>query len=1381
LARKDFDIIEVQKPIETLSADASGVIVVKDAALLFGGTFERAGRDLIIQKEGSDPVRIEDYFASGQPADLSAENGSILRGDLVETLAGPLAPGQYAQAGIGAGATPIGQVETLEGVATVQRTDGTVETLQVGTMIFEKDLLQTQEGATLSVTFLDGTIFTLASSSRMVIDALIYDPSSADNSGAFSLIQGGFVFIAGQVAKTGGMDVSTPSSTMGIRGTTVVVETETRDGIEITEVTLVPDPDGDIGRIVWRDNADQILADITETDVKWSYSTQDGVAREIVRNGQDALEDGVLVAEAFAAFEAANLRVQSGDAFVTLGDATPTLQNGFDGVEESLDFEADTTDAPQFIDPGVIEVFPETGTDTTQPFDDGNLIQSLPDALQTVSVQGPEDSPFSISGTLDLGGFEGIVQSIAVATGPSNGVATIDPDGAFTFVPEADFNGTDFFTFVLVDESGGTTEGRVEINVLPVNDAPEATDLANFISEDGVLSGPIAISDVDGDDLVFSVAQAPTSGVLVVAQNGTYSYVPDPDFFGSDTFAIAATDPFGESATSNVTVIVSAQADAPTIIVDPEQSSGEIGENGAELSLRGVLSARDADPGDVVLWSGDAVGTLGAFVIDAQGAWTYTLDPQLADPLGEGATVQERFVATATDQTGLTSTVTVEITVTGANDGPVLLSTQSDAEGALVESDAVSQVSGQLRATDADAGETVSWAGVSSAAFGVFALSADGAWTYTLDNSLADALAEGQTAIDSFEAVATEPNGETLTQVIEVTITGTNDAPLVAPKTFFQAVAEGEVSGALSAVDLDGPTEDLTFALGSAKPQNGEVVVAADGAFVYVPNAGFVGVDGFEYTVTDANGDQVFAQARVSVESDPNDASNQDVNVSISDQTEPDLAAGVVTVDVDGAVSEAVNIALVLDRSGSIGPVAWSQIIEAAFIAVDDLRAQVAETDTTVDVQVITYANNVRSWGPFDLTSPDLSEALNELFFVYRGGSGRLELALDDAQDFFSAQPVSETNRLLLVTDGLLDGDGWIEPFAALTDASDGFDVTATAVGFGENYEDGNLDLIDPNAVFASDAVQLADAISGIPLFSPELVALEILLETDDVGPVEVLDLDRDDGFEPGLIVEGTDVTFPLAAIEDIAEQLGETNQFTVSALFDTDGITADGELEVVSSKVLAKAQGAQVISGQDTPELLFGSDAADQIEGAGGGDVILAFDGDDTIDAGSGADTVMAGAGDDLIVVADLPELGDVVDGGAGRDTLRLEAVGEINAMIATLELSGIEVLDIANGQDDVLQLDFETIAELSDTSDGDLEALLDAALPNAHSVLADASDTLVLDGGGVFAVSQTDLLDGADGGTVEIWSFTDSGGNVLATLGVDSEVEVTASNVVA
>ena len=99
--------------VSLVSAD--GRIVVPDAHLLFAGHYSRAGNDLVITGDDGETIIIVGYFTSDPPPDLFSPDGAVLTGDVVAALAGPLAPGQYAQATPPEGAEPIGQVEKLEG------------------------------------------------------------------------------------------------------------------------------------------------------------------------------------------------------------------------------------------------------------------------------------------------------------------------------------------------------------------------------------------------------------------------------------------------------------------------------------------------------------------------------------------------------------------------------------------------------------------------------------------------------------------------------------------------------------------------------------------------------------------------------------------------------------------------------------------------------------------------------------------------------------------------------------------------------------------------------------------------------------------------------------------------------------------------------------------------------------------------------------------------------------------------------------------------------------------------------------------------------------------------------------------------------------------
>ena len=112
----------------------------------------------------------------------------------------------------------IGRVAKLDGSVTAIR-NGVAVVLNVGDAVNKSDVIQTGSNSSISLSFADGTALNLSASTRMALNEFVYDASSNTNSGLFSLVQGGFAFVAGQVAKTGGLNIETPVATMGIRGT----------------------------------------------------------------------------------------------------------------------------------------------------------------------------------------------------------------------------------------------------------------------------------------------------------------------------------------------------------------------------------------------------------------------------------------------------------------------------------------------------------------------------------------------------------------------------------------------------------------------------------------------------------------------------------------------------------------------------------------------------------------------------------------------------------------------------------------------------------------------------------------------------------------------------------------------------------------------------------------------------------------------------------------------------------------------------------------------------------------------------------------------------------------------------------------------------------
>ena len=144
---------------------------------------------------------------------------------------------------------------------------------------------------------------------------------------------------------------------------------------------------------------------------------------------------------------------------------------------------------------------------------------------------------------------------------------------------------------------------------------------------------------------------------------------------------------------------------------------------------------------------------------------------------------------TVTDEDGLTDTVTVNLTITGTGDAPVI--TAGNDSGAVAE-DGTLVATGNLNSTDVDIGDTPTWS-AAAASYGTATINpATGEWTYTLNNGLTavQGLGQGDTLSDSFVVTVTDEDGLTDTVTVNLTITGTGDAPVITAGNDTGAVAE---------------------------------------------------------------------------------------------------------------------------------------------------------------------------------------------------------------------------------------------------------------------------------------------------------------------------------------------------------------------------------------------------------------------------------------------------------------------------------------------------------------------------------------------------------------------------------------------------------------
>jgi large repetitive protein len=225
--------------------------------------------------------------------------------------------------------------------------------------------------------------------------------------------------------------------------------------------------------------------------------------------------------------------------------------------------------------------------DGTLPSDDTatvtiNVSTNIPPIAQNDAYTLDEDTTLDVPAPGVLANDsdpDGGPLTAALESPPSHGALTLNSNGSFTYTPEANYYGTDSFTYRARDYLSGSLPATVTLTINPVNDPPVANDdfyTLNLLSASqggnlvaafpGVLANDI---DVDPDDvLVASLLTAPTIGTVVLDPDGSFVYIPDMD--GEAVFTYQVSD---GTATDSATVRITIDMVAPTVVwVEPDTS-----------------------------------------------------------------------------------------------------------------------------------------------------------------------------------------------------------------------------------------------------------------------------------------------------------------------------------------------------------------------------------------------------------------------------------------------------------------------------------------------------------------------------------------------------------------------------------------------------------------------------------------------------------------------------------------------------------------------------------------------------------------------------------------------------------------------------------------
>ena len=516
-------------------------------------------------------------------------------------------------------------------------------------------------------------------------------------------------------------------------GTSTGSVTEDATETMATGTITVNDVDGDNtlqAQTVTRTYGDFVV----NSNGSWTYTLDNS------RAATNALSEGQTVSE--------ELRVTASD-----GTVGPTITITITGADDQATIEGNLTGA---VTEDATETM-ATGTVTLSDVDGGSSLTAqtdTPGKYGTFSLNATSGAwTYSLDNNDPDTNALGSGQTVNDET-----FAIAASDGASATVTIS-ITGADDQTSIDGDLAGSVTEDATE------------TMATGTVTSSVVGATFTAQTDVDGTYGKFSLA---TSGVWTYTLNNSLAATNAlAEGVGrTDSFTIAASD----GSTASVVITITGADDQAIIEGD---LAGSVTEDATETMATGTVTLSDVDGGSSFTAQTDAAGKYGTFSLNAtSGAWTYSLDNSDPDTnaLRAGQTVNdETFAIAASD--GASATVT--ITVTGAADQGEIGGDVSGSvrEGAGDEDDqAQYMASGRVKVVgDTAARFTVQTNEVTT--YGTFSLTADGFWTYRLDNDrdVTAALGQGEIAKDSIEIEATASDNTSKMANVTITVIGSEE------------------------------------------------------------------------------------------------------------------------------------------------------------------------------------------------------------------------------------------------------------------------------------------------------------------------------------------------------------------------------------------------------------------------------------------------------------------------------------------------------------------------------------------------------------------------------------------------------------------------------
>ncbi|HGF5018759.1 TPA: tandem-95 repeat protein [Vibrio parahaemolyticus] len=481
-----------------------------------------------------------------------------------------------------------------------------------------------------------------------------------------------------------------------------------------------------------------------------------------------------------------------------------------DLFRSNLQTSADSTDKPLATTPVTLDAIEEDG---------GSIIITTEELLSNVDDEDKD--------TLS-------VENLIIDKG--NGTLVDNGDGTWTFTPQIDDDTEVSFTFDIIDDEDLVVSGSANLDILPINDAPNAENDVITTEEDTAVTIDVLVndSDVEGDVLSIQSASVPSEQGSVDIVDGKLVFTPAENFNGEATITYIVTD--GDlTDEAKVTVTVTPVNDSPVAVDD----TTSIQEDTA-VTIDVLTNDTDVD--------GDKLSIESASVPKEQGT-VEVVDGKLVFTPVENFNGDAEITYTVTDGQ-LTDEAKVTVTVNPVNDAPTI---KVDAVESITE-DAVSTdtVIATLEVADTDTPEDQLTVSLENNSNGYFVLVGN---EVKLTQAGVDAVNNDELNLKDLTISASVSDGvnPTASDSDSLIVNRVNDAPTVE-----NAIADQELSEdfATYTIDLNDAFKDSDSALNFSVSGNSNVLVSIENGIATIsPTADWNGSETLTFTATDPSGE----------------------------------------------------------------------------------------------------------------------------------------------------------------------------------------------------------------------------------------------------------------------------------------------------------------------------------------------------------------------------------------------------------------------------------------------------------------------------------------------------------------------------------------------